>query len=85
MLWNKIYSPPHPRLFPFPLQDHRVVLAAENEKIKEDQRRRLEILGSKMHADKLAKKAATGSKVGKGGEGGARGGPGKGGGVGGVT
>ncbi|GMI05023.1 hypothetical protein TrRE_jg13542 [Triparma retinervis] len=36
-------------------QDHRVVLAAENEKIKEDQRRRLEILGSKMHADKLAK------------------------------
>ncbi|GMI45322.1 hypothetical protein TrCOL_g13710 [Triparma columacea] len=39
-------------------QDHRVVLAAENVKIKEDQRRRLEILGSKMRADQLAKKAA---------------------------
>ena len=35
-----------------------MVLAAENVKIKEDQRRRLEILGSKMRADQLAKKAA---------------------------
>jgi hypothetical protein len=35
-----------------------VVLAAENVKIKEDQRRRLAILGSKMRADQLAKKAA---------------------------